>query len=350
MARRRSHGEGAIYRRASDKRWVGALDLGYGGGKRRRKTVYGNTEREVVAALRDLRRSADAGRDHTLATPTMTEWFDQWQRMKKADGLRASTLRFYAQLIDAHIKPDLGRKRLDKLTASDIRNLISAKTDSHLSPATVGHILRLLRNTLGEAERLDMVARNVAKSVRMPRIPEHQVEALDVQQARRLLAVIEGHRLSALFSTALVLGLRRGEVLGLSWTDLDFEAGTVRVRHSLQRLDGSLKLVPPKTRASVGRLAAPPGLMKMLAKHRVQQRAERLALGSDWPGLDLVFTSTVGTPLEPRNVSREWDAVRREADLPNLRFHDLRHSCATILTALGVHPRVADALETAPFR
>jgi len=223
-----------------------------------------------------------------------------------------------------------------------------------------------------------MVTRNVAKSVRMPRVPEHQVEALDVQQARRLLAVIEGHRLSALFSTALVLGLRRGEVLGLSWPDLDFNAGSVSVRHSLQRLDGSLQLVPPKTRASVSLLAAPPGLMKMLAKHRVQQQVERLALGSDWPGLDLVFTSTVGTPLEPRNVSRAWDAVRREADLPNLRFHDLRHSCATILTALGVHPRVimemlrhsqigvtmntyshvslvlqreaADALETALFR
>jgi len=306
----------------SDGKWVGALDLGFGGGKRRRKTVYGKTEKEVLAALRDVRTSADAGRDLSLATLTMTEWLEQWQRIKKAEGLRASTLRFYAQLIDAHIRPELGRKRLDKLTPSDVRNLISAKSDSHLSPATVGHILRLLRNSLGEAERLDMVTRNVAKSVRMPRVPEHQVEALDVQQARRLLAVIEGHRLSALFSTALVLGLRRGEVLGLSWPDLDFKAGSVSVRHSLQRLDGSLQLVPPKTRASVGRLAAPPGLMKMLAKHRVQQQVERLALGSDWPGLDLVFTSTVGTPLEPRNVSREWDAVRREADLPNLRFHD----------------------------
>ncbi|MBA3409671.1 MAG: tyrosine-type recombinase/integrase [Geodermatophilaceae bacterium] len=78
----------------------------------------------------------------------------------------------------------------------------------------------------------------------------------------------------------------------------------------------------------------------MLAKHRVKQQVERLALGADWPGLDLVFTSTVGSPLEPRNVTRAWDTVRREADLPNLRFHDLRHSCATILTALGVHPRV----------
>jgi integrase len=132
--------------------------------------------------------------------------------------------------------------------------------------------------------------------------------------------------------------LRRGEALGLSWADLDFTANTVHVRHSLQRLDGSLQLVPSKTRASASVIAAPPSLTKMLAKHRIQQQKERLALGSDGPGLDYVFTSTVGTPLEPRNLSRQW--AREQAGLPHLRFHDLRHSCATFMTALGVHPRV----------
>jgi integrase len=166
------------------------------------------------------------------------------------------------------------------------------------------------------------------------------VHALDVDQARTLLTVLDGHRLHALFATTLLLGLRRGEVLALSWSDIDTDHNTIRIRQSLQRLDGSLRLVETKTRASTATLAAPPSLMAILARHRAQQQAERLALGAAWPGLDLVFTSTTGTALEPRNVTREWDRLRDRADLPDLRLHDLRHSCATILTALGVHPRV----------
>lgn len=338
--RRRSQGEGAIYKRASDGRWVGSLNLGLVNGKRRRKQVYGSTEREVLAALNDLRRTLEQGSDLTQRTRTLAVWLDDWLEIKGGDGTRASTLRSYRWLIESHIKPVLGAKRLDKLAAVDVRALITEKGQSALAPASVAHILRLLRNALGEAERLDLVSRNVAKAVRMPRVPAHQVDALDVAQARLLLNVIASHRLHALFATALVLGLRRGEVLGLSWADVDFDSNVVHVRQSLQRLDGSLQLVEPKTRASNAVLAAPPGLMKILARHRSQQQAERLMLGSAWPGLDLIFTSTTGTALDPRNVSREWDRLRRTAGLPMFRLHDLRHSCATILTALGVHPRV----------
>lgn len=204
----------------------------------------------------------------------------------------------------------------------------------------MAHLLRLLRNTLGEAERLDLVSRNVAKAVKMPRVPVKQVQALDVEQARDLLTVLRRHRLHALFATTLVLGLRRGEALGLSWEDVDQQHNLIRIRQSLQRLDGSLKLVETKTKSSTATVAVPPSLMAILNKHRAEQQAHRLALGAAWRGHGLVFTSTTGTPLEPRNVSREWDRVRRQAGLPDLRLHDLRHSCATILVALGIHPRV----------
>jgi integrase len=339
-ARRRSHGEGAVYRRASDGRWVGSLNLGYVDGRRRRKQVYGHTEREVITKLNLLHRAAEQGQDLSQTSPTLSQWLDQWLEIKSSDGTRASTLRSYRGLIENHVRPTLGRKRLDKLTPADVRNFITAKSQSHLSPATVAHLLRLLRNTLGEAERLDLVSRNVAKAVKMPRVPTREVHALDVDQARTLLTVLDGHRLHALFATTLVLGLRRGEVLGLSWSDIDPDHSAIRVRHSLQRLDGSLRLVETKTRASTATLAAPPSLMAILARHRVEQQRERLALGAAWPELDLVFTSTTGTALEPRNVTREWDRLRTQAGLPHLRLHDLRHSCATILTALGVHPRV----------
>jgi site-specific recombinase XerC len=106
-----------------------------------------------------------------LTSPTVAQWLDDWQRIKKADGLRTTTLRFYSQLIETHVNPAMGRKRLDKLTPAVVRDFISAKSETNLSPATVAHLLRLLRNTLGEAERLDLVTRNVAKAVRMPRSP-----------------------------------------------------------------------------------------------------------------------------------------------------------------------------------
>jgi integrase len=316
------------------------LDLGYVDGRRRRKQVYGKTQREVLASLNALRRAHEQGGDLRQSPRTLSQWLDQWLEIKGTDGTRSSTLRSYRGLVDNHVRPGLGRKRLDKLTAADVRTFITEKSQTDLSPATVAHLLRLLRNALGEAERLDLVGHNAAKAVKMPRVPSREVAALDIDQARVLLTVLRGHRLHALFATTLVLGLRRGEVLALTWSDIDLDNNLVRIRQSLQRLDGSLQLVETKTKASTATLAVPPGLTAILTRHRLQQQTDRLKLRAAWPGLDLVFTSTTGTALEPRNVSREWERLRRQAGFPELRLHDLRHSCATILTALGVHPRV----------
>lgn len=337
--RRRPHGEGSVYKRG-DGRWVGALNLGYVAGRRVRKTVYGKSQREVLQKMNDLRRAAETGRYIEQASPLLSTWLDEWLGMKAAEGTRPSTLRAYRWQIETHIKPLLGQRRLDKLLPSDVRALVQEARRAGLAPASLNHLIGLMRNTLGDAERDELVQRNVAKAVRKVAVPKRESGALDVPQARTILAAIRGHRLEALFATTLLLGLRRGEVLGLCWEDFDFTAGTVRIQRSLQRVEGSLQLVPVKTTSSAARLALPPSLGRLLAQHRARQSEARLALGEAWPGNDLVFTSTVGTPLEPRNVTREWDKVRRDAGLDHVRFHDLRHSCATILVALGVHPRV----------
>jgi integrase len=339
-ARRRSHGEGAVYQRASDGLWVGSLNLGYAEGRRLRRTVYGKSEKEAITALAKLRRAAEGGQDLSKRSPTLAQWLDNWLRIKESEGTRPSTLRSYRWLIGSHILPTLGTKPLDRLTPLDVRALISAKSDSTLSPTTVGHILRLLRNCLGEAERMDLVSRNVAKAVKMPKASPYEVVAMSVPQARSLLAAAQSHPLHALFATLMGLGLRRGEALGLQWSDIDLAAQVVRIQHSLQRLDGSLQLVNTKTRASTATIPIPPGLIKILRQHRAQQTTDRLALGPRWPDTDYVFTSTIGTPLEPRNVSRAWSTVRAAAGLPTVRLHDLRHAYATLLTALGVQPRV----------
>lgn len=337
---RRPSGVGSVYKRQSDGRWVGVLNLGYADGRRTRKVVYGATQREVVQKLDSLRRDVDNGRDLTQAETTVQRFLtDVWLPMKEVDGTRASTLRSYRWLVHTHVVPSLGRKSLGDLTTRDVQIWMNEKRASDLSLATCNHALRLLRNALGDAEDLGLIGRNVARSVKLAKVPQRTVPALDVDSARSLMLALEGHRMQALITTILVLGLRRGEALGLRWADVDFDAGVVHVRQTLQRLDGELRVEATKTGSSSAPLAAPPSLLRLLEAHRRGQLKDQLAFGQGDTS-DLVFRSTTGTPLEPRNASREWEKIRAAAGLPDVRLHDLRHSCATILTAQGVHPRV----------
>ena len=237
----------------------------------------------------------------------------------------------------------MGAIQLDKLTPADVRALVAAKVREGLAPATVRHVHGLLRNALGDAERLDLIGRNVAKAVRGPSVPYVEARGLTTEEARRLLEVIRDDRLYPLFLVLLTVGLRRGEGLGLAWADVDFDAGTLRVRQTLPRVDGSLQLVQPKTTRSARTVPVPRSTLDVLAEHRRRQTIERSQasmLGRRWPAPELVFVSTTGIPLEPRNVNRRWHELRQLAGLSWLRLHDLRHACASILLAQGVPARV----------
>ena len=163
---------------------------------------------------------------------------------------------------------------------------------------------------------------------------------LTPEQARAFLEAASGDRLEALYTVALAVGLRQGEALGLRWDDVDLEAGTLTVRHALQRVGGRLRLVEPKTRLSLRNIALPPMVVAALRAHRSRQLQERLWAGSRWQEHDYVFASTIGTPLDGTNVTHRLQAILLTAGLPRQRFHDLRHACASLLLALGVHPRV----------
>ena len=160
------------------------------------------------------------------------------------------------------------------------------------------------------------------------------------EQARTFLDSVRGKRLEALYTVALALGLRQGEALALRWTDIDMEAGNVTVRAGLQRQGGKLVLVEPKTPRSRRTIAAPPIVVAALRSHRSRQLQDRLAAGSEWQDLDFVFCTQAGGPLDSRNVTRDFQRALTKAGLPHMRFHDLRHSCASLLLAQGVHPRV----------
>jgi integrase len=168
-----------------------------------------------------------------------------------------------------------------------------------------------------------------------------RLRRLDERQARALLAAVIGHRLEPLYRVALSLGLRRGEVMGLRWVDMDFERATLRVTGALQRYRGKLERTSTKTTASAQPISLPPVLLAALRRHQEAQERERAAAGERWQERGLVFTTRLGTPMEPRNLIRHFKGVLKCAGLPqSVRFHDLRHSCATLLIAQGVHPRV----------
>lgn len=269
----------------------------------------------------------------------MRRRLDEWLGMKERQGTRPTTLRGYRWLIRDHVKPDLGKKRLDKLTPTDVRRFVELKSASSLSGQTVRLMHALIRNALADAEREELVHRNVAKLVRPPSVYREEVRVITVEDARRLVAVVKGDRFEALWICALTLGLRRGELLGLRWDDIDFAEGVLTVRHAVQRVNGRLILVDPKTSLSRRVVPVPAPTLTALWAHRHRQNSDRLAAGSTWHDFGLVFVTHSGRPLEPRNINRAWYAVRDKAGLGSVRLHDLRHSCASFLLAAGASPR-----------
>ena len=337
MTGRRPHGDGSIFHYRNG--FAVVLDLGWIDGRRRRRWVYGRTEADTRAKLDEAKEQARRGVNLAAKPRTLSDWLNEWLIMKQRGGTRPSTLRGYRWLIETHIRPSLGRMKLAKVTPTEIRRLLESKADSGLSTATVRHIHGLIRNALADAEREELVPRNAAKLVRPPALDRPERRALTMDEARALLVSIRGDRLEALWVCALSLGLRRGELLGLRWVDIDQTAQTVSVRQALLRVDGRLVLAKLKTDRSARTIPAPAVVLEHLREHRTRQLAERLRAGQRWRDSGLVFTSTIGTPLEPRNVDRAWHEARVRVDLGWVRLHDLRHACATFMLLTGASPR-----------
>ncbi|HVC35058.1 MAG TPA: site-specific integrase, partial [Chloroflexota bacterium] len=217
---------------------------------------------------------------------------------------------------------------MDQLTPRDVQDMMNSRLAAGFSPKTVAYIHQVLRTALNLAVRWEIASRNVARLVDRPRREWTQINPLTPDEARRFLTAVRGHRLEALFSVALALGLRQGEALGLRWADIDFEINTLRVRNQLQRIDGRLVLVPPKTDKSRRTLVMPPMIVDRLRDHEKRQASERLWAGSKWQEHDLVFANRIGAPTQARHVIEKFHEALADAGIRRVRFHDLRHSCA----------------------
>jgi integrase len=290
----------------------------------------------MTAALQSLNAGSFADA-HGL---TLGEYLDQWLQEVVWPSVRSWTYRGYEVHVRLHIKPSLGPISLERLEPMHVQGLLNRKLKEGLSPKSVRYLRGTLRTALNQAVRWGLVARNAAAAVDGPRVPQHEIQPFTSDEARRFLHAIRGDRLEALYSVALTLGLRQGEALGLRWSDVDLDLSYVRVTHQLQRVDGVFQLVEPKTARSRRTIVMPPSIARQLTEHRRRQAQERVAAGTKWKEWDLAFTRTDGCPLDGTVVSHRFHKVLDRAGLPQRRFHDLRHSCATLLLAQGVPARV----------
>ena len=365
--RKRANGEGTIYQR-KDGRWEGAAFVLTTAGTHRRVRLYAVTREAARRKLTRLIEQSDQGIPVASAAWTVQEYLGYWLRNVVLQERRPKTYQGYEGVVRLHLVPGLGRKRLAKLTAQDVRAFLTRlrrecqcckngwdaqRTEprccarkggqccqSTLSPRMVQFVHAVLRNALECAVREEVIPRNAARLVKIA-TPQYAVNrGLTAPQAQAVLQAAQTQRLGALYVLALFLGLRRGELLGLRWEDVDLDGGKLEVVHTLQRVGGALQLVPPKTESSRRTVPLPSVCVEALREHKRRQFRERSDAWPDWEDHGLVFPSRRGTPMEPDNLRRSWSVIRAAAGLPGVRFHDLRHTCVTLLLDLGVPPHV----------
>jgi integrase len=334
---RRGHGEGAIYQRRSDGRWIGAIELGRLNGKRSHRFVTGKTAKEVSERMKALLRDQQLGRVSAGGRVKVGRYLNDWLS-DVAPSLAPKTSKRYRSLL-AHWS-DLFEMPLETVTRSHVQKILNAK-EATAKPQTIHHMRAVLRTALNAAIRDGILppGHNVAAAARSPKLPSagEGIEPLTPQQASTLLTAIKGDPLEALITVAVSVGVRRGEALGLRWSDVDLETGSMSVDHSLQRIDRKWKICPTKSRKARRTINLPMRSLEALRAHRKAQIAERMRRGQLWMGdklgecSDLIFTNEFGFPLDETYVTKHFQRRVEAAGLPHMRFHDLRHSCATLL-------------------
>jgi integrase len=337
---KRANGEGSIFRRA-DGTWSGEVSYRDVTGRSKRRTVYGRTQTEVRAKLDEIRERLAAGAPIKDARMTLAEWLDDWTaKALPASDRKQATVDLYATIARQHVSPVLGSMALDRIRPSDVEALIITKRAAGLAPSTVRTIYTVLRGALDVAVRDGLRRRNPAAAIKRPTVERRDAAYLNADQAQQLLEAIRGHRLESLFRLMLATGLRRGEALALHWRDVDLDAGLLRVRWTLTRTSKGLELGEPKTDKSRRSVPLPHSAVDTLRAHRTRQAEEQLAAAGAWQDNGLVFTTEIGTPLEPRNVLRRFELLAQQAGLHGVHLHTLRHSAASFLLAAGTHTKV----------
>lgn len=331
-------------RQQGKETWSVIIDLGKDPetGKRRQKwhTVKGS-KRTAQRYLADLISQLNKQEYVEPTKTTLAEYLRGWLESQVRISVRLSTYENYKTLIKTHVIPTIGDIQLPKLHALTLQKLYAEKLASGLSARTVRLIHATIRKALDQAVKWQILPRNVAAAVNPPRQERKEIQALDLEEAAKFLEAAIDDRLYALYLMALTTGMRQGELLGLRWQDVGLAASTVMVRQTLQWLDDGPVFQEPKTPKSRRLIQISSEVVTALLRHREHQAKEKAFFESEYRDLDLVFAQKNGGPINKNNLlNRSFKPILRRAGLPNIRFHDLRHTSATVALAAGIHPKV----------
>lgn len=340
---KRGNGEGSVYQR-KDGRWVGQYLVYLPSGPKYRY-IYAKTRKLAAEKLAKAIADRNGGIVFDDENLTVSDFLDVWLSDCVKDTIRISTFERYKSIANLHISPALGRLRLKALTPAHVQGFYRGRLDSGLSPATVQKIHVVLHKALSQAVKWSLVPRNVTESATAPRPSPKEMRPLSAEEVRKLLGTARGDRLEALWVLAVHTGMRQGELLALKWADVDLEAGKVSVRRTLTRESGHYTLGEPKTKRSRRTVKLTSAATEVLRAHLSRQMEDMDRLGDLYTDQGLVFTSDSGSPLNPSNVrNRNLRRLTRKAGLPQIRFHDLRHTCATLLLSKNVHPKIVQEM------
>ncbi|MCE7080718.1 site-specific integrase [Streptomyces sp. ST2-7A] len=345
-SKRKPNGAGSIARR-KDGRYHGRTYVTNTEGQRVRAHVYGATYDEVDAKLAELRTQERKG----VPTPSrpwkVKEWLTYWLEEIVRPSAEWNTYAKYEGKVRLYLIPHLGTKSLARLTVPQVRETLAGMKQDGVPAPTRAETLRVLRNALNRARREELITRNVAELVDMPTVEKQERKPWSAKEAITFLGTAHHHRLYAAFVVLLTLGLRRGELLGLRWQDIDFDNEQFTPTRQVQREKGKLVVKKLKTDSSHAALPLPAFVAEALRERRAVQRREREVAGPHWhqePGEDLVFTERHGGPIEPRGFSRTFDTLVGHAPVRRITVRLARHTCGTLLAFLKVHPKSAQAI------
>ena len=334
MAKKRGQNEGTIFKRKDKDIWVAQISI-----QGKRISKYGKTQSECREWIRKMQNQVDDGLTIAGAQKTLAKYLEEWL-LVHATSIRPKTAEQYNQICKQHIIPNLGSIKLKDLQAGHIQSLYSKKLASGTSKRTVVLIHAVLMRSLKQAEKMGIIGKNPVLAVTRPKVERKEMKVLNDGQVRSLLSAAAGERYEAAFWLAVSTGMRLGELVGLKWADIEWTNKQLRVQRQVQRLSTGLAFSEPKTKTSRRMIALGSEPVEKLRKHLVSQSKDRQKAGESWIENDLIFPSVIGTPLDPSNLYHIFKELLKKAQLPPIRFHDLRHTAATLMLLQGTHPKI----------
>ncbi|EGD51740.1 integrase family protein [Thermoanaerobacter ethanolicus JW 200] len=357
---------GQIINRGKDK-WLVRIFLGYDeNGKRKyhNKTIYGSkkdAEKYKIEKLNEINKGIFV----EPANITLKEYLDEWIKTSLKGRVKATTYQSYVKIIELYIKPVLGDYKISKLNPLLIQDMLTNMMNKNLSARTIRYTHTILKNALNQAVKWQIISNNPCNNVDLPKQTKQEMKVLTPEQAKKFLEACVYNRWGILFEVLLTSGMRPGEALGLKWEDIDFKNNRIYVKRNLTRTNDGWKLEEPKTPRSRRTIPLPKEVMKSLKEHKKNQTEEKLKAKEtlnydkdkdkfkpeEWQeklkdpkvyiDYGFVFAAQNGSPLDMRKVvERYFKPLLKEANLPDIRLYDLRHTCATLLLAAGENPKV----------